>query len=59
VIKHKLIIEVTYTGSVAGATDAARRVLDDGVLQDAMRDYNQTNETTWLFRITDVEIKAT
>lgn len=57
--KHKLVIEVTYIGSVSGAIDAARRVLDDGILQDAMRDHNQTNETTWLFRITDVEVKAT
>lgn len=58
--KHKLIIEITYTGSVPGAHDAARRVLDDGTLQDAMHNYGDVSADKYrFFRITDVEIKAT
>ena len=55
--KYKLAIEITYTGSIPGAIDAAMRALDDGVLQDAMHNYGEVAANKWGFRVTDAEVK--
>lgn len=55
--KHKLIIEITYTGSVTGACAAANAVLNAGTLQDAMRDHNRIAADSWRFNITNTQVK--
>ncbi len=52
--EYQLTIVLTFTGSLPDAYDAARRVLDDGTLQNAMHDHYSAVEG---FTITNAEVK--
>jgi hypothetical protein len=50
--ERQLVITVTLTGNLFKAYDVARRVLDEGVLQDALRERADGG-----FVVTQVEIQ--
>lgn len=56
-VERQLTITLTYNGSLFDAYDAARRVLDSGILQDAMHEYSASAATGHAFSITNAEVK--
>ncbi len=55
--ERQIVITLTFTGSLFDAYDAARHVLDSGVLQDAMHDHAGDDDKRPAFVITNAEVK--